>query len=145
MSSAPHECDVFTAALELEPDQRSAFLDEACGTDADLRARVEDLLRHHQQAAGFLETPAGPLQAVTGTVIEGVPPSAEAVNLDFLAPADDPAVLGRDFEILGLADRLNDSLRQGELVLRREFGEHDRGSKEIRNPCILAANDNGRR
>src|SRR5262249_53706870 len=36
---------LFLAALERGPDQWPAFLDEACGGDAALRARVDDLLR----------------------------------------------------------------------------------------------------
>jgi len=37
---------IFAAALELEPDRRAAFLNEACGDDEDLRAEVESLLAH---------------------------------------------------------------------------------------------------
>jgi len=35
---------IFDAALELEPDARSAFLDRECGDDAALRSRVAELL-----------------------------------------------------------------------------------------------------
>jgi serine/threonine-protein kinase len=35
---------IFAAALEREPSARSAFLDEACGGDKELRAEVESLL-----------------------------------------------------------------------------------------------------
>src|SRR5262245_15733988 len=38
----------FLAALERAPDQWPAVLDEACGGDAGLRARVEQLLRSHE-------------------------------------------------------------------------------------------------
>ncbi len=46
------------AALELEVNQRSAFLEEACGGDEELRREVEKLLLAHQQAGGFLGSPA---------------------------------------------------------------------------------------
>src|SRR5262245_48388695 len=46
---------LFLAALEREPDQWPAFLDGACGADAGVRARVEDLLRAHQ-AMGSIHT-----------------------------------------------------------------------------------------
>ena len=39
-----NEQTIFTAALEREPDQRSTFLAEACGSDMGLRERVENLL-----------------------------------------------------------------------------------------------------
>jgi tetratricopeptide (TPR) repeat protein len=37
-------------ALELAPAERSTYLDEACGTDAELRTEVESLLQADQQA-----------------------------------------------------------------------------------------------
>src|SRR5262245_47641216 len=40
---------VFFAALEHAPDQWRVFLAEVCGEDAELRARVEHLLRGHQE------------------------------------------------------------------------------------------------
>ncbi|MBI3410874.1 MAG: serine/threonine protein kinase [Planctomycetes bacterium] len=39
---------IFLAALERAPDQWPAFLDEACGDNAELRARVDQLLHSHQ-------------------------------------------------------------------------------------------------
>ena len=40
------------------PSEREAFLDEACKGDPELRARVEELLRSHEQETGFLREPA---------------------------------------------------------------------------------------
>ena len=46
------------AALERDdPAERDAYLAQACGGDADLRQRVERLLRLHGQAGSFLEQP----------------------------------------------------------------------------------------
>ena len=39
---------LFLAAMDHTPDQWPAVLDEACGGDAGVRARVEELLRAHQ-------------------------------------------------------------------------------------------------
>src|SRR5215472_225735 len=50
--------DLFYAALEHEPEARRAFLDVACGEDADLRRQVELLLAKEEKAGSFLETPA---------------------------------------------------------------------------------------
>ncbi len=37
---------VFAAALELEPEEREAFLDRACAGDKQLRTQVESLIAH---------------------------------------------------------------------------------------------------
>jgi serine/threonine protein kinase/WD40 repeat protein len=54
-----NERDIFTAARGI-PDEakRAAYLDDACGADADLRAQVEQLLREQEQLGSFLESPA---------------------------------------------------------------------------------------
>ncbi len=38
--------------------QRAAYLDQACGNDAQLRAEIEELLRHDGDAGSFLDQPA---------------------------------------------------------------------------------------
>jgi WD40 repeat protein/serine/threonine protein kinase len=61
--NTPHERDelIFEAALQLPPEQRASYLDQACGGDAQLRQRVEALLHDHEQAGQFLaETAASP-------------------------------------------------------------------------------------
>ena len=50
--------DLYHRALECTPDQRGAFLEEACAGDAALRGEVESLLRYEPDSAPFLETPA---------------------------------------------------------------------------------------
>ncbi len=49
---------VFQAALDIEPEQWSAFVAGACGDDENLRNEVEALLASHKQAATFIEGPA---------------------------------------------------------------------------------------
>ncbi|HEY0284587.1 MAG TPA: protein kinase [Vicinamibacterales bacterium] len=51
--------EVFHAAVEHRPAGRAAFLSTACGQDAALRAEVERLLSAHEQAASFIDKPAG--------------------------------------------------------------------------------------
>src|SRR6516225_9431635 len=54
---------IFLQALECQtPDELPRFLDDACGGDAALRARAEELLRAHQDAGKFLGGPQ-PLDA----------------------------------------------------------------------------------
>jgi hypothetical protein len=56
MSDAKNDAKaIFLEALDCEgADERSRFVAEACGTDAALRLRVEELLRAHQNAGAFL-------------------------------------------------------------------------------------------
>ncbi|MBZ5581298.1 MAG: protein kinase, partial [Acidobacteriia bacterium] len=49
---------VYNSALRIEPQQREAFLDEACAGDEWLRREIEQLLAQGSQADGFLESPA---------------------------------------------------------------------------------------
>ena len=47
---------IFLDASELPQDERESFLKAACGDDADLRARVDALLKSEPQADQFLFT-----------------------------------------------------------------------------------------
>src|SRR5215831_2155796 len=49
---------LFDAALERQTEERSAYLDHACGDDADLRSDVEKLLARHSASGDFLSRPA---------------------------------------------------------------------------------------
>jgi serine/threonine protein kinase len=57
--------EVFNAALEREPTQRAAFLEEICGTDNSLRAEVDSLLSAAEETepafAAFSPPPASDL------------------------------------------------------------------------------------
>src|SRR5438046_2591689 len=49
---------IFAAALaKRSPQERAAYLDQACAGDAALRTRVEMLLAAHDRAGEFLESP----------------------------------------------------------------------------------------
>src|SRR5262245_7803125 len=53
-----HEKHVFNTARRIEPGEaRIAYLGEACAGDLSLRARIEALLRVHDEDRGFLEGP----------------------------------------------------------------------------------------
>jgi serine/threonine protein kinase len=53
------------AALDLEPEKRRAYLDEAAGSDPELRRELESLLVAHEKAGtGFLNTPPAPTIAI---------------------------------------------------------------------------------
>ncbi len=66
------ESGIFKAVVKLPPDRRAAYLDQACGSDAELRGEIESLLQAHDATGGFLEdVPAGP------DPTEDYPPIAE--------------------------------------------------------------------
>jgi serine/threonine protein kinase/Tfp pilus assembly protein PilF len=53
--------ETFHAALDCEPDQLSAFLDQTCAGDEVLRGKVEALLASHKRAGSFIQNPVAPL------------------------------------------------------------------------------------
>jgi serine/threonine protein kinase len=60
-----HDATIFDAALQLPPDQRTAYLEKICGDDAQLRQRITALLQAHEQAGGFLDHPSAMTQRPT--------------------------------------------------------------------------------
>ncbi|MCA9027108.1 MAG: serine/threonine protein kinase [Planctomycetaceae bacterium] len=86
---------LFLAALgHSSPDEREAFLTEACGDDAERRRRIEALLRAYDDAGSFLEH--SPVSSQLG----------DSFNLEFLTPSNDPGLIGtlgpyEVFEVLG--------------------------------------------
>lgn len=50
--------ELLDALFDLAPDQRPAFLDQACGSDEALRKEVERLLAADERARSFIEAPA---------------------------------------------------------------------------------------
>jgi serine/threonine protein kinase len=57
----PDVHSIFGRALEIDsPAERAAYLGQACGEDAGLRAEVDSLLRALDQAGNFMRQPAAP-------------------------------------------------------------------------------------
>ena len=54
---------IFQSVLEYPPDQRAAFLDEACASDPSLRSEIESLISSHDQAGDSIEAMAGGVAA----------------------------------------------------------------------------------
>src|SRR6516165_4568125 len=66
--------DIFTAACRIQNTaERSAYLDDVCGGDADLRVQVEELLEAQEGLGDFLERPAVRLtdSAPAHAIVEG--------------------------------------------------------------------------
>src|SRR5690242_15910393 len=105
--------EIFSAAVQItDPVGRAAYLDQACGGDANLRRRVEALLHAHDSAGDFLARPAveqlaDDLSPPAPDAKEAEPHETEAnEDLTFLKPSRKPGSLGRlghyeVFEVLG--------------------------------------------
>lgn len=106
--------ELFLVAVELPTEERSAFLNSACGADVELRDHVERLLRSHENAGELL--PRSPEEMVRDDYITGAPPPhpqplspgaargvtddpaatlGESRDLPFLTPSKNPEVLGQ--------------------------------------------------
>ena len=73
--------DLLDRALEHEPSQRRAFLEDACDKDSELRLEVESLLIAHERAGNVLrssplrdetEKPVDSLQSLLGRHAQGL-------------------------------------------------------------------------
>jgi serine/threonine protein kinase len=85
---------IFLAALEkTASDERTAYIDEACRGDVEMRARVLALLQAHEAAGSFLGKPPVDV-AVTAASEDLHSPMPEETPLDFLEPCDVPGCLG---------------------------------------------------
>jgi serine/threonine protein kinase len=115
-----NERTIFLEALEKDnPEQRSAFLDDVCGGDAELRQRVDKLLSAHNDAGSFLEKTPQEIDAdsVFGQTEDRVSgrdgePATDASTSDeawqsLLTPTGNPNRLGTlgPYEIVELVGR----------------------------------------
>lgn len=81
MDSRRHEVisEVLLRALELAPSERAPFLDHACGSDSELRAEVEDLLRYDSENAP-IDRPVGTVSASMATLLAESPTYPESIG-----------------------------------------------------------------
>jgi hypothetical protein len=106
---------VFTAALQIpDPDDRAAYLAQACGGDAELLRRVERLLQAHDGAGDFLARPVLELLAGEPSMRPASPEdvsrfegSAGDLEFDFLQPSSTLGALGwlDHYEVLEVVGR----------------------------------------
>src|SRR5688500_18000340 len=72
----PRVKQVLAEALARDGSERRSYLDQACGNDAELRARIDRLLAAGDRAGTFLETPAAlllepkALEDLSGRVVD---------------------------------------------------------------------------
>ena len=62
------EAAIFNIARHMQaPEDRQQYLRDVCGTDLGMLARVESLLRIHEQELHFLESPVSTMRACLPT------------------------------------------------------------------------------
>ena len=132
---------LFEAALGHPAATRAAFVETACGADAELRREVESLLAAHAEAGSFAEQPPVPAASVSGA---------------FQVPRSDRARLQSgervgSYEIRGFlaAGAMGDVYRAHDLQLRRDVAlkllpvsftaDPDRVARFEREARLLAA------
>jgi WD40 repeat protein/serine/threonine protein kinase len=83
-SPSARERELFLGALEKSaPGERTAYLEAACGADAALRQRIEDLLKEQEDVGSFLEAPA-----LSGTPLISGPGGTELAGAVTEKPGD---------------------------------------------------------
>jgi hypothetical protein len=92
--------DVLEKAQELEPTQRSAFLDRACSSDRSLRQEVEALLACSDEArSSFLQSAPladefiAKLEGISGVGLQGLDEQTLVIRKRVLGP-EHPYTLG---------------------------------------------------
>jgi hypothetical protein len=97
-----NEQAIFLNALDKDPAERAAFLEEACAGNTTLRCGVETLLRLHAESHDFLG-----MSAIEQLAAAGPAAADAAADLAFLAPSSEPGSLGRldHYEVLGVVGR----------------------------------------
>jgi serine/threonine protein kinase len=101
--------ELFLQAVEKDPVERQAFLEATC-TDGEVRARVQALLKAHNNAGDFLDVAAVQLSPLADTKEDRASdsnPTSVHDLLEFLAPCDTPDRLGllAHYEILEILGR----------------------------------------
>ena len=71
---------LFALAVEKPGAERAAFLDSECSGDAQLRQRVEALLKAHDQTSGVLEEPPAAVSAKTFVITTAMVPAIARRN-----------------------------------------------------------------
>jgi eukaryotic-like serine/threonine-protein kinase len=140
----PRIKDVLAGALACEGAERRSYLAQACGSDAELRARVDRLLAASDRAGSFLEAPTAmllepPLEDLSGRVVGAYrllsPLGAGGMGQVYLAhdtKLDRPVALKLlSPELASARDRV------------RRFHQEARAASSLNHPHIVVVHDFG--
>ncbi len=126
--------EIFAEAVELPPDERTAFLDIHCGEDVKLRSEVESLLAADQQKGDFIAQP------IVGDIAAGYrhPESFKAGEILVHYRIEGPIGFGGMGEVYRATDtKLN---RQVALkILPTQFVHDPAFVRRFRNEALAAA------
>jgi serine/threonine-protein kinase len=137
---------VFEQALTLQETERSAFLSEACGSDALLRQRVEALLASHDASDSFLEQAA---DSVLGLAPPPDDPSGRTAGTYRLlsrigAGAMGDVYLAHDDKLdRRVAVKLIAKALAGDSDRLRRFRQEARAASSLNHPHIVVVHDFG--
>ncbi len=140
---------IFQAAVELDPSERDAFLEQACSGDESLRLRVTSLLSSDEQEWELLEKPA--FEAAAGLLAEDRPALSVGQQLghyrilDLLGTGGMGEVYLAEDERLGRkialkllpADFSTDQLRM------HRFQQEARAASSLNHPNIITIHEIG--
>jgi serine/threonine protein kinase/Tfp pilus assembly protein PilF len=128
---------LYYAALERDAAEHAAFLIEACAGDDELRREVESLLAAHEQAEGFMDTPA--LEVAAELVAEGLggekttlPPNYRQSNVANSSPPETRVEAFAPGVILDGRYEIEKELEQGGIGV--VYLAHDR---KLRNRVVI--------
>ncbi len=127
-------------ALARAPEERAAFLEEACAGDAELRREVESLMAEESGAREFLETPVAAVRLSSGTRLGPYEITAfvGAGGMGEVYEARDTR-LGRTVAIKVLPPDL-----AADKERRRRFEHEARAVSALNHPHICTLHDIGR-
>jgi serine/threonine protein kinase/Tfp pilus assembly protein PilF len=128
---------LYYAALERDAAEHAAFLIKACAGDDELRREVESLLAAHEQAEGFMDTPA--LEVAAELVAEGLggekttlPPNYRQSNVANSSPPETRVEAFAPGVILDGRYEIEKELEQGGIGV--VYLAHDR---KLRNRVVI--------
>jgi serine/threonine-protein kinase len=137
---------VFEQALTLQETERTAFLSDACGSDALLRQRVEALLTSHDASDSFLEHAA---DAVLGLAPPPDDPSGRTAGTYRLLSRIGSGAMGDVYSAHDdkldrrVAVKLIAKALAGDADRLRRFRQEARAASSLNHPHIVVVHDFG--